>query len=272
MSPEHLKQLRQSEGQWEQKIAPKSIWPDKIRLKPEMLLKENKKLIYKIALKYLGMGLRLDELIQAGNVGIIIALEKFDPGRGVIFSTYAFYWIQKIMQLAIEKETGVISIPASVINRLRRYYKMVDELSFKLGRMPTITEVSSELYPESEKEKQNYEKSIKQALEVVSFARFAQTEDISFFKNPEDISPEESFIKKQSRDELLFLLKYISDRERHVIIRKLGLDGKRCETFEEIGDSLNITKQGARKIFLTATNKMKKLYMAIEKNGETFKL
>lgn len=267
----NLNDLNRSEEHWEQKIAPKSIWPEKNSPKAETLLKENKKLVYKIALRYLGMGLRLDELIQAGNVGIIIALEKFDPEKGVMFSTYAFYWIQKIMQLAIEKETGFISIPVSAVNKLRRYYKASEDLSFKLGREPNISEVADVLYPKNDCEKEGYEKSVRQVLETVSCARFSQVEDISFLKNPEDISPEATFIKKQSRADLLVLLKYISERERSVIIRKLGLDGGKCETFEKIGDSLDITKQGARKIFITAISKMKKIYVAIEKDGETFK-
>jgi len=222
----------------------------------------------------MGMGLTLQELIQAGNIGIINAIEKFDYRKNVLFSTYAFYWIQKTIQTAIEKETGVISVPTYVLYKLRRYYQLKDELSFKLGKNANVHDVAKELYPSEKdlKKRQSYETEINKAIQAASLIKFSQNENIAFLKDSEDISPEYGFIQKQSRNEVLALMKYLSDKERNVIIRKLGLDGKPSDTFEKIGAVLDITKQGARKIFINAINKMKKLYTSTERNGKLSEL
>ncbi len=265
-----LEKTGKSSQRWSDRIAPKSMWVYSAIPSIEALLKDNKNLVYKISLKYIGHGLSLQELIQIGNVGIITAAEKFDPLKGVIFSTYAYYWIQKTIQLAIEKETGGISIPTSILLQVRRYYSAKEILTNRLGKEPSLPEVTEFLYPGKqdgdEKNRLQYEQKISAALSAISLLKFGRQDNLELLRHPES-SPEEIFIKKQSKHEVVSLMEQISQRERSVIIWKLGMDGFETKSFEEIGKCLSITKQGARKIFISAINKMQKLYKVRENNN-----
>jgi RNA polymerase primary sigma factor len=268
------------------------------QLERERYIKENQKLVYSIARKHMGQGIELSDLIQIGNLGLLKAVQKFDPNRGVQFGSYAFYWIQQTIKLALENQSRIIRIPTHILVQIKRYYKAHERLSHKLGREPSSTEIAQELYSfeeESQADRQQLregkislddmvkrgderEKQMKffrelEAVLQISQAPFSldepcgDSDDFTFYEAVPDRemeSPEETFMKKCRIQEIRWLLSYLSERERTVIAMRFGMDDEEPCSFQQIADLFAITKQGARKILLTALAKLKRLKLSAQ--------
>lgn len=259
----------------------------------DRLIKENQKLVYSMAWKHMGQGLELSDLIQIGNLGLIKAAQKFDPTRGVEFGTYAFYWIQQTIKLALKNQTRIIRIPTHILDQLKRYYQAQERLYHKLNREPSGAEIEQELYEFEEESRHDLRKLKEGAIsldemverqgerdrrkgffrelqEVLQVAcvplsldePYGENEDFQFYDSLPDKeaeSPEETLMKKCGQQEIRWLLGYLSERERYVIYRRFGFGGEEPYSFQEIAAHIGITKQGVRKILIKALTKLKSL-------------
>jgi RNA polymerase primary sigma factor len=270
------------------------------QLERERYIKENQRLVYSIARKHMGQGIELSDLIQIGNLGLLKAVGKFDPNRGVQFGSYAYYWIQQTIKLALENQSRIIRIPTHVLVQIKRYYKAQERLAQKLGRQPSGTEIAQELYSfeeESQADRQQLregrisldelvkrgderEKQMEFFRELEAVLQISQVpfsldepcgdcDDYTFHEalpDREMESPEETLMKKCRVQEIQWLLSYISEKERTVIVMRFGMDDEEPCSFQQIADRFGITKQGARKILLTALAKLKRLKLSMRRD------
>lgn len=257
------------------------------------LIEENQKLVYSMAWKHMGQGIELSDLIQIGNLGLIKASQKFDPTKGVGFGTYAFYWIQQTIKLALKNQGRIIRIPTHVLDKIKRYYQAQERLYHKLAREPSGSEIAQELYSFEEETRQDLiklkegkislndlvarqgEREKKKELfkEIEGILQIAQVplsldepqgenEDYQFYESLPDKgieTPEQLCINKCSHQEIRWLLSYLSERERFIIHMRFGFDGEEPYSFQEIAERIGITKQGVRKILVRALEKLKSL-------------
>ncbi|MCQ2378918.1 MAG: sigma-70 family RNA polymerase sigma factor, partial [Victivallaceae bacterium] len=195
------------------------------------LIRENLRLVLKIANEFLGRGLPWDELVSEGNRGLVLAADRFDPGKGAKFSTYSTWWIKQAIRQALAGQTTTIRIPVEARRRWSRIRRMENELTATLRRSPTDEELAAACrYPLESVRRLRGERSIGA---IRSFD--ADAEDGGLADSVADetaLSPEELQIRVEDVDELLKLLATLSAREQRVLRLRFGLDGEAVKTLD----------------------------------------
>ncbi len=219
----------------------------------EQILKMNLKLVIPIAKKYLYPGADLMDLIEEGNLGLLHAIEKFDPKKGYRFSTYASYWIEQNIRRAVEEQSKTIRIPPHAWTALRKWLKQWDALHGKLGRDPTLTEMAREMHLNA-----NQIRTILNAYEIVkgstSLENLIYNEDqeqdtlAHLVKDTKQSSPEDLISILKIHDELKNALNEIGDRERMILEMRYGLTGGTPMTLQEIGEKLKLSRERVRQL------------------------
>lgn len=219
----------------------------------EEILKMNLKLVIPIAKKYLYPGAELMDLIEEGNLGLIHAIDKFDPRKGYRFSTYASYWIEQYIRRAVEEQSKTIRIPPHAWTALRKWLRQWDLLHGKLGRDPTLSEMAKEMHMNV-----NQIRTVLNAYEIVkgstSLENPVYNEDHEestlghMIKDSNQSSPEDLISILKIHDELKNALMEIGDRERMIIEMRYGLAGNLPMTLQEIGKKLNLSRERVRQI------------------------
>lgn len=216
----------------------------------ERVIEGNLRLVIPIAKKYYRHGIDFLDLIEEGNLGLMHALEKFDPSRGFRFSTYAAYWIEQAIRRAIDEQSKTIRIPPHAWEALRKWLRESDRLHGQLGRTPTSSEVAERL---------NF--SARQVKGIMDAAEAAR--GIGSLETPLDEdenllvkdvisdntgSPDQiiSFLKQ--KDEMGSALDKVGERERKVLELRFGMKGKERMTLEEVGKVMKISRERVRQI------------------------
>lgn len=221
------------------------------------LINSNLRLVVSIARRYQGHGLSLLDLIQEGSVGLMRAVDKFDPSRGLKFSTYATYWIRQSVGRAIADHGRTVRLPVHLGERLSRLARARQQLTQRLDREPTAEEVASEvgLTPEQ------VTRAEQAALMPASLDE-PHTEDgtgtlAEIIADPLQLSPLEQVSHTLLQDDLSEALSHLTPRERHIIRLRYGLDGETALTLEQIGQRLNLTRERVRQLESEALKKLR---------------
>ncbi len=216
------------------------------------LLELNLRLVIPTAKKYHRPGMDLMDLVEEGNIGLLHAIDKFEPSKGYRFSTYASYWIEQCIRRAVEEQTGTIRIPPHAWESLRQWLKQWDALHGQLGRDPTLAEMSEKMRWSARQIK-----AVMEAAEVAkgigSLGDAINTEDGDItledtIVDSADNSPENLLSALKLNDELNEALAQIGERERQILEMRYGLSQSKPMTLEEIGKSMKLSRERVRQI------------------------
>jgi RNA polymerase primary sigma factor len=212
-----------------------------------------------IAKRFGGRGMSLGDLIEEGNLGLIRAVDYFDPSRGTRFSTYAAWWIKQSIKRALLENVQPVHIPTYMVALINQWRHLASELEIRLGRTPSIEEMADTMNLPARKAKVIHR--IVEVLSSVGETGAGDTADESQLLETtlEDQSaarPEDTLVEDEEKAKVVSLLDKIDPREAHILTLHYGLDGKRPMPLKEIGKKMSLTRERIRQIRRDALHKL----------------
>jgi len=229
----------------------------------ELMIKANLRLVVKIASEFDGYGLPLLDLISEGNIGLMKAAERFDPGFGAKFSTYAMWWIKQAIRRALSNQTRLIRLPVHVNEKLMRISKAATRLQEELGREPGDDELSAEVQMPEHKVRRLRTAALRPASldEPVGDDNARTIAELVADESAE--MPENSDDRERAMRALKEAFTRLDPREQRVLKARFGLNGGEAHTLEEIGSEIGITREYVRQIQNRALTKMRRKISAL---------
>lgn len=232
----------------------------------DLMISSNLRLVVKIAHDYKDFGLPVLDLISEGNIGLIKAVERFDPDKGGKLSTYAAWWIKQSIKRALANQSKTIRLPVHLVDKISRMRKMAMVLSEELGREPTDQELADEL--EMPVNKVSHLKSVSvrpSSLNAPVGEDGSHTEFGDLVGDENAPTPYDNLHEKSLRGDLREMIEGLDQREAEIIRLRFGLNGDTPLTLEEVGQLFEITRERVRQLQNIALSKMRKIMSAKER-------
>ena len=231
----------------------------------EIMIKANLRLVVKIAQDYSNYGVPLQDLISEGNIGLMKAVERFDPEKGGKLSTYAAWWIKQSIKRALANQSKTIRLPVHMVDKISKTRKISDAMAEALGREPTDQELAEELGISRTKLAMIKQASQRPASLDAPVFEGEATEYGELIGDEKAMDPAMTLSSKNMHNNLDDLLDVLDEREQRIIDARFGLDGQKPMTLEEVGMEFGVTRERIRQLQNLALNKMRNALRKLDK-------
>jgi len=238
----------------------------------ELMIKANLRLVVKLAADYKHCGLPILDLISEGNLGLMKAVERFKPSRGVKFSTYACWWIKQSIRRALANQSKTVRLPVHLVDRIQRLRRANSALGAELGREPTDSELAEELQVETSyvvKLREVSSGTVSLDLRIGSEGEDSTLGDL--LADPVAVDPTEEHERTDFREAVARSLQVLTSREVEILHLRFGLGDSQERTLEQIGDRLSVTRERVRQIQNSALSKLRRRLLKEENFPEYFR-
>jgi RNA polymerase primary sigma factor len=232
----------------------------------EHMIKANLRLVVKIARDYEGIGLPLLDLISEGNIGLMKAVERFDPKKGGKLSTYGSWWIKQSIKRALANQSKTIRLPVHLVDKISKMRRMAMKLQEELGREPTDEELAAELGTTAGRISMMRTASIRPASLDAPVGDDDSGSYSDIVEDERAVNPYDELEDKTVVNMLRDMVEHLDEREATILRYRFGLDGGSEKTLEEVGVKFGVTRERVRQIQNLALRKLRKMIEKLEKS------